>query len=117
MTRSANKVAAKKRRKKILKLAKGYYGARSKLYTVAKNAVEKGLLYAYRDRKQKKRFFRSLWIQRINSAIRPYNMTYSKFIHILNLNNVKINRKSIAFIAMNHQDIFHKMVNNYSSEK
>lgn len=110
MPRSTNKVASKKRKKKILKLAKGYYGARSKLYTVAKNAVEKGLLYSYRDRKQKKRFFRSLWIQRINSITRKYKFSYSKLIYLLKNNNIKINRKSLAYIAMNKENVFYNLI-------
>jgi large subunit ribosomal protein L20 len=99
-------VASRARRKKVLKAARGYFGARSKVYTVAKNAVEKGLTYAYRDRKNKKRAFRRLWIARINAATRMYGMSYSKFIHALSQKNVDLNRKVLADLAMNHPDAF-----------
>ena len=101
MPRSANSVASRKRRKKILKKAKGYFGRRKNVYTVAKNAVEKGLTYAYRDRKTKKRVFRSLWITRINAASREYGMSYSQFINKLKSKNITINRKVLADLAMN----------------
>ena len=96
MPRSQNKVASHKRRKKILKLAKGYWGARSKVYTVAKNHVEKGLVHAYRDRRLKKRTFRRLWIIRINAAARQNGTTYSRLMHALSLKgiNIKIGRAS-----------------------
>ena len=110
MPRSVNAVASRKRRKKILKMAKGYFGARSKVYTVAKNAVEKALLYAYRDRKNKKRVFRSLWIARINAAARMNGTTYSRLIHGLKENNVDLNRKVLADLAMNHPDAFKAVV-------
>ena len=110
MPRSVNAVASRKRRKKILKMAKGYFGARSKVYTVAKNAVEKALLYAYRDRKNKKRVFRSLWIARINAAARMNVTTYSRLIHGLKENNVDLNRKVLADLAMNHPDAFKAVV-------
>ncbi|KXK40047.1 MAG: 50S ribosomal protein L20 [Saprospiraceae bacterium] len=110
MPRSVNAVASRARRKKILKAAKGYYGARSKVYTVAKNAVEKGLQYAYRDRKNKKRAFRRLWITRINAATRMYGMSYSKFIHALNQKEIGLNRKVLADLAMNHPDAFKSVV-------
>jgi len=110
MPRSVNAVASRARRKKILKAAKGYYGARSKVYTVAKNAVEKGLQYAYRDRKNKKRAFRRLWITRINAATRMYGMSYSKFIHALNQKEIGLNRKVLADLAMNHSDAFKSVV-------
>lgn len=110
MPRSVNAVASKKKRKKILKQAKGYYGARSKIYTVAKNAVEKSMLYSYVGRKNKKKFFKSLWIQRINSALKVNNMTYSKFVFMLKKNNIILNKKSIADIATNHNQIFNNMV-------
>ncbi|MCE2790330.1 MAG: 50S ribosomal protein L20 [Saprospiraceae bacterium] len=106
MPRSVNSVASRARRKKVLKAARGYFGARSKVYTVAKNAVEKGLTYAYRDRKNKKRAFRRLWIARINAATRMYGMSYSKFIHALSQKNVDLNRKVLADLAMNHPDAF-----------
>jgi len=106
MPRSVNHVASRARRKKILKMAKGYFGARSKVYTVAKNAVEKGLTYAYRDRKNKKRAFRRLWIARINAAARQNGTTYSKLMHGLSKNEVGLNRKVLADLAMNHPDTF-----------
>ncbi len=110
MPRSVNSVAARQRRKKILKAAKGYFGARSKVYTVAKNAVEKGWVYAYRDRKNKKRAFRRLWIARINAAARIEGISYSKFMHLLNSNDVKLNRKVLADLAMNNPETFKQIV-------
>ena len=110
MPRSVNSVASRKRRKKILKAARGYFGARSKVYTVAKNAVEKGLQYAYRDRKNKKRAFRRLWIARINAAARTHGVSYSKLIHALSTNGVELNRKVLADLAMNHPDTFKAVV-------
>lgn len=106
MPRSVNSVASRRRRKKILKAAKGYWGARKNVYTVAKNAVEKGLTYAYRDRKNKKRAFRRLWIARINAATRMEGISYSVFIHRLKENNVQLNRKVLADLAMNHPEAF-----------
>jgi len=111
MPRSTNSVASRARRKKILKQAKGYFGARSKVYTVAKNAVEKGLSYAYRDRRNKKREFRRLWIARINAAARQEGMTYSTLMHKLAEKNVELNRKSLADLAMNHPAAFTAVVN------
>ncbi len=111
MPRSVNSVASRKRRKKILKAARGYFGARSKVYTVAKNAVEKGLQYAYRDRKNKKRAFRRLWIARINAATRRNGLSYSKFIHKLGENDIELNRKVLADLAMNHPETFDAIVN------
>ena len=96
MPRSVNSVAKRARRKKILKQAKGYFGRRKNVWTVAKNAVEKGLQYAYRDRRNKKRNFRSLWIMRINAAARQNGLTYSELISKLKLNNIEINRKVLA---------------------
>ena len=110
MPRSVNKVAARHKRKKLLKLTKGYFGARKNVYTVAKNTREKGLTYAYRDRRNKKREFRKLWIQRINAASRQYGMNYSQFIGKLNDKNVQINRKVLADLAMNHPDAFKAIV-------
>lgn len=110
MPRSVNSVASRKRRKKILKQAKGYFGARSKVYTVAKNAVERGLQYAYRDRKQKKRNFRSLWITRINAAAREHGMSYSQFMHALNKQGIELNRKVLADLAMNEPQAFKAIV-------
>ena len=110
MPRSVNRVASRKRRKKILKMAKGYFGARSKVYTVAKNAVEKGLTYAFRDRRNKKRAFRRLWIARINAAARMHGLSYSVFIHKLSSNDIQLNRKVLADMAMNHPDTFKSIV-------
>ena len=111
MPRSKNKVASHKRRKKILDQAKGYWGARSKVYTVAKNHVEKGLVHAYRDRKLKKRTFRNLWIVRINAAARQNGTTYSKLIHALDVKGVDINRKVLANIALENPSAFTELVN------
>jgi len=110
MPRSVNAVASRKRKKKILKAAKGYFGARSKVYTVAKNAVEKAGLYAYRDRKAKKREFRKLWITRINAGAREHGMSYSKLINGLSTKNIQLNRKVLADLAMNHPDTFKAIV-------
>jgi len=101
MPRSVNTVASRQKRKKILKKAKGYFGRRKNVYTVAKNAVEKALTYAYRDRKVKKRIFRSLWITRINAASRKHGMSYSQLINKLKSKNITINRKVLADLAMN----------------
>ncbi len=111
MPRSVNAVASRARRKRILKLAKGYWGARSKVYTVAKNAVEKALSYAYRDRRNKKRAFRRLWITRINAGARQHGMSYSRFMHALKTNNIDLNRKVLADLAMNHPAEFEAIVN------
>ena len=110
MPRSVNHVASRKRRKKILKAARGYFGARSKVYTVAKNAVEKGLTYAYRDRKNKKRAFRRLWIVRINAAARMHGLSYSKLMHGLKNAEIDLNRKVLADLAMNHPEAFKAVV-------
>jgi large subunit ribosomal protein L20 len=110
MPRSVNAVASRKRRKKILKSAKGYFGARSKVYTVAKNAVEKALQYSYRDRRNKKRAFRRLWIARINAAARMEGTTYSRLMHGLSEKDIKLNRKVLADLAMNHPETFKKIV-------
>jgi large subunit ribosomal protein L20 len=101
MPRSVNHVASKARRKKTLKLAKGYFGRRKNVWTVAKNAVEKGLTYAYRDRRKKKGEFRSLWIMRINAACREHGVSYSQFMGKLNSSEMEINRKVLADLAMN----------------
>ena len=106
MPRSVNTVAARARRKKVMKSAKGYWGRRSNVWTVAKNAVEKGLTYAYRDRKVKKRDFRKLWIQRINAGARLEGMSYSEFMGKLKKANIDLNRKVLADLAMNHPDAF-----------
>ncbi|QMU63997.1 MAG: 50S ribosomal protein L20 [Flavobacteriaceae bacterium] len=110
MPRSVNSVASKNRRKKILKQAKGYFGRRKNVYTVAKNAVEKAMLYAYRDRKNNKRNFRSLWIQRINAGARLYGMSYSQFMGKIKVNNIELNRKVLADLAMNNPKAFKAIV-------
>jgi large subunit ribosomal protein L20 len=110
MPRSVNTVASRQKRKKILKKAKGYFGRRKNVYTVAKNAVEKALSYAYRDRKTKKRVFRSLWISRINAAAREHGLSYSELMHKLKSNNILINRKVLADIAMNDSKKFGEIV-------
>lgn len=110
MPRSKNKVASHHRRKKVMEEAKGYWGARSKVYTVAKNAVEKGLTHAYRDRRLKKREFRSLWIQRINAAARIHDTSYSQLIGSLKKKNIDINRKTLADLAYNNLDAFGEIV-------
>ena len=110
MPRSVNAVASRRRRKKILKLAKGYYGSRSKVYTIAKNTVEKGLQYAYRDRKTKKREFRALWIQRINAGARQQGLSYSVLIGKLNAKNIGFNRKVLADLALNNPDAFKAVI-------
>tara|TARA_B100001559_G_scaffold287481_1_gene264513 strand:+ start:233 stop:580 length:348 start_codon:yes stop_codon:yes gene_type:complete len=110
MPRSINSVASKARRKKILKQAKGFFGRRKNVYTVAKNAVEKALSYAYRDRKTKKRNFRALWIQRINAGAREHGMSYSQFMGLLKKNNIDLNRKVLADLAMNEPEVFKSIV-------
>ncbi|MBT3169089.1 MAG: 50S ribosomal protein L20 [Candidatus Cloacimonetes bacterium] len=106
MPRSTNNVAAKRRRKKYLRAAKGYVGGRSKLYRTARQAVEKGWLYAYRDRRTKKREIRKLWIIRINAAARMHELSYSRFISGLKKLNVEINRKALAHLAFHDMDAF-----------
>ncbi|MBK8620330.1 MAG: 50S ribosomal protein L20 [Saprospiraceae bacterium] len=110
MPRSVNAVASRARRKKIMKAARGYFGARSKVYTVAKNAVDKAMLYSFRDRRNKKRAFRRLWIVRINAAARINGMSYSKLMHAIHEKNVDLNRKVLADLAMNHPDTFKAVV-------
>ena len=111
MSRAVNSVASRKRRKKILKEAKGYFGARSKVYTVAKNAVEKGWSYAYRDRRNKKREFRRLWITRINAGAREHGLSYSKFMHLVAQKEVGLSRKVLADLAAHHPETFASVVN------
>ncbi len=106
MPRSVNSVASRRRRKKILKAAKGYFGARKNVWTVAKNAVEKAMSYAYVGRKLKKRAYRRLWITRINAGARLNGMTYSKFMHALSKHDIDLNRKVLADMAMNHPKVF-----------
>ncbi|MDI3527871.1 MAG: large subunit ribosomal protein [Tenuifilum sp.] len=110
MPRSVNAVASRKRRKKILKQTKGNFLARKNVYTVAKNTLEKGLTYAYRDRKKKKIEFRALWIQRINAAVREHGMTYSEFMGKINKKGIEINRKVLADLAMNNPEAFKAIV-------
>ena len=110
MPRSVNAVASRAHRKKILKLTRGNFGARRNVWTVAKNTWEKGLQYAYRDRKAKKRNFRALWIQRINAAVRNEGLSYSQFIGLLKKANIEINRKVLADLAMNHPVAFKAIV-------
>lgn len=111
MPRSVNSVAKRARRKKVLKQAKGYFGRRKNVWTVAKNAVEKGLTYAYRDRKNKKRTFRALWITRINAGARLHGLSYSELMGKLKSNNIDLNRKVLADMAMNNPDAFAEIVN------
>ena len=110
MPRSVNAVASRARRKKILKQAKGFFGRRKNVWTVAKNAVEKAMQYAYRGRKEKKRNFRSLWITRINAGTRQDGMSYSQFMGALKRNNIELNRKVLADLAMNHPEAFKAVV-------
>jgi large subunit ribosomal protein L20 len=115
MPRSKNKVASRNRRRRVLKLAKGYWGLRSNVWTIAKNHVEKGLTHAFRDRRLKKRNFRSLWIVRINAAARMNGTTYSRLIDGLNKKGLGINRKVLADIAMNEPGVFASIVNHVKS--
>lgn len=110
MPRSVNAVAAKARKKRVLKLAKGFWGRRKNVWTVAKNAVEKALCYAYRDRRVKKRQFRSLWIQRINAASRAHGLTYGLFMHKLKVHGIGLNRKVLADLAMHEPATFEAIV-------
>jgi large subunit ribosomal protein L20 len=103
-------VASKARRKKILKQTKGYWGARKNVFTIAKNILEKGLTYAYRDRKAKKRNFRGLWVQRINAGVRAHGLSYSQFMGKIHAKNVQLNRKVLADLAMNHPAAFKAVV-------
>ncbi|MGC9472344.1 MAG: 50S ribosomal protein L20 [Bacteroidales bacterium] len=110
MPRSVNTVAAKRRRKKILNQTKGYFGARKNVFSVAKNSLEKGLLYAYRDRRKKKGNFRSLWIQRINAGARIHGMSYSEFMGKVHKKGLLLNKKVLADLAMNHPNAFEAVV-------
>jgi large subunit ribosomal protein L20 len=110
MPRSVNAVASRQRRKKLLKQTKGQFGRRKNVLTVAKNSLEKGLTYAYRDRKTKKRNFRGLWITRINAGVREFDMSYSVFMGKLIEKNIKLNRKTLADLAMNHPEAFKAVV-------
>ena len=115
MPRSVNAVAAKARRKKVIKAAKGYFGRRKNVNTVAKNAVEKAMQYAYIGRKQKKRNFRSLWIQRINAGVREHGMSYSTFMGGISKKGIALNRKVLADLAMNHPEAFKAVVDKVKS--
>ncbi len=111
MPRAVNSVATRARRKKIMKQAKGFFGRRKNVWTVAKNAVEKAMVYAYRDRKQKKRNFRALWIMRINAGARLHGMSYSQFMGQVKKAGIELNRKVLADLAMNHPEAFTAIVN------
>jgi len=111
MPRVNNAVAARQKRKKVMKQTKGYFGRRKNVWTVSKNAYEKGLSYAYRDRRKKKAEFRALWIQRINAAVREYDMSYSEFMGKLSKADIDINRKVLADLAMNDPKAFEAIVN------
>ena len=110
MPRSVNSVASRARRKKIMKHAKGYFGRRKNVWTVAKNAVEKAMSYSYRDRRAKKRTFRSLWITRINAGARQHGMSYSQFMGAIKANGIELNRKVLADLAMNHPEAFEAII-------
>jgi large subunit ribosomal protein L20 len=110
MPRATNSVASRRRRKKILNMAKGYWGRRSKVYTVAKHAVEKGLQYAYRDRRQRKRQFRRLWITRINAAARQHGVSYSRFMGAYRKSGLELNRKVLADLAVHDPQAFEQVV-------
>jgi large subunit ribosomal protein L20 len=111
MPRSVNNVASRAKRKRIMKLAKGFFGRKKNVWTVAKNAIEKGLVYAYRDRKQKKREFRGIWIQRINAGARAHGLSYSEFMGKLKKAGIDLNRKVLADLAMNHPEAFNAVIN------
>ena len=110
MPRSVNSVASRARRKKILSRTRGNFLSRKNVWTVAKNTYEKGLTYAYRDRKAKKRNFRALWIQRINAACRQHGITYSQFMGQLAKKNIGLNRKVLADLAMNNPQAFEAVI-------
>ena len=111
MPRSVNHVASRAKRKRFMKLAKGFFGRKKNVWTVAKNAIEKGLVYAYRDRKQKKREFRSIWIARINAGARIHGISYSELMGKLKKSGIDLNRKVLADLAMNHPTAFEAIVN------
>ena len=110
MPRSVNSVAKRARRKKVLKQAKGYFGRRKNVWTVAKNAVDRAMQYSYRDRRNKKRNFRALWIQRINAAVRAEGLTYSQFMHGVKLAGIELDRKVMADLAMNEEAAFKSVI-------
>ena len=111
MPRATNNPASRARRRRVMRAARGFFGARSKVYTVAKNTLEKGWQYAYRDRKYKKRLFRRLWIARINAATRQEGLSYSRFMHALGQKGINLNRKALADLALNHPVAFKAIVN------
>lgn|SRR4030042_2621444 len=115
MPRSVNTVASRKRRKKILKQTKGFFGSRKNVYTVAKNALEKSLQYAYHDRRKKKATFRALWITRINAAVREHDLSYSEFMGMVAKKGITLNRKTLADLAMNHPQAFEAVVKKVKS--
>jgi len=110
MPRSVNSVASRARKKKLLKKTRGFFGSRGNVWTVAKNTLEKGLGYAYRDRKKKKGLFRALWISRINAGVRQYDMSYSEFMGKVAKKGIALNRKTLADLAMNHPEAFKAIV-------
>ncbi len=110
MPRSTNSVASRAKRKKVFKQVKGQFGRRKNVWTVSKNALEKGMQYAYRDRRNKKREFRALWIQRINAGVREHGLSYSTFMGMLHKKNIDINRKTLADLAMNQPEAFAEIV-------
>jgi large subunit ribosomal protein L20 len=115
MPRIKRGTQARKRHKKVLKQAKGYYGARSRVYRVAKQAVIKAAQYSYRDRKQRKRQFRRIWILKINAISRKFDLSYNKLIYLLKINNIQINRKLLAHLAMNDENFFKSIINEIKS--
>jgi large subunit ribosomal protein L20 len=115
MPRSVNAVASRARRKKVLDQTKGFFGSRRNVFTAAKNTLDKGLGYAYRDRKKKKGTFRALWIQRINAGVRQYDMSYSEFIGKMAKKGIVLNRKTLADLAMNHPEAFKAIVEKVKS--
>ena len=117
MPRSVNNVASRAKRKRMLKLAKGYFGRKKNVWTVAKNAIEKGLVYAYRDRKQKKREYRAIWITRINAGVREHGLSYSQFMGKLKTAGIDLNRKVLADLAMNHKEAFDAVVKTVTKTK
>lgn len=110
MPRSVNAVASRQRRKKVLKRAKGYFGRRKNVWTVAKNALDRSLRYAYRDRRKKKADFRQLWIQRINAGVREHGLSYSEFVGLLHKNKIDLNRKALADMAMNDPEALAELI-------
>ncbi|HDQ46041.1 MAG TPA: 50S ribosomal protein L20 [bacterium] len=115
MPKATNAVASRRRRKKILKSARGYRGAKSKLLKTAKESVERAMLYAYRDRRVRKREFRQLWIARINAAVRPYGLSYSRFMDLLSKNRIELNRKVLSDLAVSDPAAFSQIVNRIKS--